>query len=97
VTWPQLVVGGGGIAFLVTGIVYGLVVFRQVKWRQEPGAALAYAGVMFIGALAGGACILVATALRSRLWELTGGIILVASYAGRIVLARWRRRRYPSD
>ena len=82
---------------VVVGIVYGLVVFGQVDWRHEPAAALAYAGIMFMAAIAGGACFLAAAALRSHFWELTGGIILVASYSGRMVLARWLRRRYPND
>ena len=97
VTWPQLLVGGGGIALILVGITYGLVVFGHVDWRQEPPAALGYVGVMFIATIAGGVCFLAAAALRSHFWEVTGGIILVASYAGRMVLARWLRRRYPNE
>jgi hypothetical protein len=78
---------------IVVGIVYGLVILRHVDWRHEPPAALGYAGVMFMAAIAGGACWLAAAALRSHFWEVTGGIILVASYAGRLMLARWLRRR----
>jgi hypothetical protein len=50
---------------------------------------LAYAGIMFTAAIVGGAWLLAAAALRSHFWEVTGGIILVAGYAGRMVLARW--------
>ena len=96
-TGPQLLVGGSGIALVVVGIAFGGVVRRHVDWRHEPAAALAYAGVMCMGLFAGGACFLVAAALGSHLWEVTGGIILVASYAGRMVLARRLRRRYPND
>jgi hypothetical protein len=67
----------------------------HVDWRHEPGAALGYAGVMFVAAIAGGASFLAAAALRSHFWEVTGAIILVASYAGRMMLARWLRRRSP--
>jgi hypothetical protein len=97
VTGPQLLVGGGGIALVGVGVAFGGVVFRHVDWRHEPAAALAYAGVMVTGLFAGGACFLVAGALRSHLWEVTGGIILVASYVARRVLARRLRRQYPID
>ncbi len=97
VTWPQLLVGGGGLALIVAGIAYGLVVLGHVEWRHEPASALSYAGVMVVAAIAGGACWLAAAALRSHFWEVTGGVILVASYAARMVLARWLRRRYPSE
>jgi hypothetical protein len=97
VTWPQLLVGGGGIALIIVGIAYGLVVSGYADWRHEPPAALGYAGVMVMAAIAGGACFLAAAALRSHFWEVTGVIILVASYAGRMVLARWLRRRYPNE
>ena len=50
-----------------------------------------------MAAIAGGACWLAAAALRSHFWEVTGGIILVASYVARMVLGRWLRRRYPTE
>jgi multisubunit Na+/H+ antiporter MnhB subunit len=94
-TWPQLVVGGGGIAVVTVGVIFGVVVFRHVEWRREPPIAIAYAVVMVLGAVVGGACFIVAASLRSHLWEVTGSIIIVASYTAREVLARLLRGRYP--
>jgi multisubunit Na+/H+ antiporter MnhB subunit len=97
VTWPQLLVGGGGIAVVAVGVIFGVVVFRHVQWRREPPIAIAYAVVMVLGAVVGGACFIVAASLRSHFWEVTGSIIIVASYIAREVLARLLRRRYPDE
>ena len=97
VTWPQLLVGGGGIALVAVGVIFGVAVFRHVQWRREPPTAIAYAVVMALGVVVGGACFIAAASLRSHFWELTGSIIIVASYAAREVLARLLRRRYPDE
>jgi hypothetical protein len=70
-----MLVGGGGIALIVVGIAYGLIVFGHVDWHREPPVAVVYAGVMFMAATASGACFVVAATARSH----SGGIILVAS------------------
>jgi O-antigen ligase len=97
VTWLQLLVGGGGVALVAVGVIFGVVVFRHVRWRREPPTAIAYGVVMVLGAVAGGACYIVAASLRSHFWELTGSIVIVASYAAREVLAQLLRRRYPDE
>jgi uncharacterized membrane protein YfcA len=88
VAWPQLLVGGGGIALVAVGVIFGVAVVRHVRWRRERPTAIAYAVVMVLGAVVGGACFIAAASLRSHFWELTGSIIIVASYAAREVLAR---------
>jgi O-antigen ligase len=97
VTWAQLLVGGGGIALVAVGVTFGVAVFGYVQWRREPPTAIAYAVVMVLGVVVGGACFIVAASLRSHFWELTGSIIIVGSYAAREVLARLLRRRYPDE
>jgi O-antigen ligase len=97
VTWPQLLGGGGGIALVAVGVIFGVAVFRHVQRRREPPTAIAYAVVMVLGAVVSGACFIAAASLRSHFWELTGSIIIVASYAAREVLARLLRRRYPDE
>ncbi len=97
VTWPQLLVGGGGIALVAVGFIFGVAVVRHVQWRGEPPTAIAYAVVMVLGVVVGGACFIAAASLRSHFWELAGSIIIVASYAAREVLARLLRRRYPDE
>jgi hypothetical protein len=101
-TWPQVIVGAGGIVLIVAGVVLGLVTVRLVTvrhghWRREPAAAFGYFGVMSLAGIAGGSCFLVAAVLRSHLLELTGGIVLVGSYLGRALLVRWLGRHYRSD
>jgi hypothetical protein len=93
VTWPQLLVGGGGIAFVVVGVIFGVVTFRHVQWDREPPLAVAYVAVSVVGLIASGISFIVAASLRSHFWELAGSITIVASYAARMVLARLLRRR----
>jgi len=95
VTWPQLVVGGGGIAFVVVGVIFGVVTFRHIQWDREPPLAFAYLAVSVVGLIASGVCFIVAASLRLHFWELAGSITIVASYAAGMVLARLLRRRYP--
>lgn len=72
VTWPQMLVGGGGIAFVIVGVTFGVVSFCHLKWDREPPLAVAYLAVSVAGLIASGACFIVAASLRSRLWELAG-------------------------
>ena len=97
VTWPQFLVGGGGIAFVVVGVIFGVVTFRHVQWDREPPLAVAYVAVSVVGLIASGVSFIVAASLRSHFWELAGSITIVASYAARMVLARLLRRRYPDE
>jgi hypothetical protein len=96
VTWPQLLVGGGGIAFVVVGVISGVVLFPHIQWR-EPVAVSVYVLVMSLAAIAGGACFIVAGVFRSHFWELTGAIVLVAGYAVRMMLARSLRRHHSDE
>jgi hypothetical protein len=97
VTWPQLLVGGGGIAFVVVGVIFGVVTFRHVRWDREPPLAVAYLAVSVVGLIASGVCFIVAASSRSHFWELAGSITIVASYVVRMVLARLVRRRYADE
>ena len=97
VVWPQLLVGGGGIALVLVGVISASILIPRVAWRRESPTVRAYFWLMFVGATAAGSSFLVAAALRSHLWELTGGIILCSSFAARTLLARWVRHRYRDD
>jgi hypothetical protein len=94
-TWSQFLVGGGGIAFVVVGVIFGIVTFGHVQWDREPPLAVAYVALSVVGLIASGVCFIVAASLRSHFWELAGSITIVASYAARMVLARLVGRRYP--
>jgi ABC-type amino acid transport system permease subunit len=97
VVWPQLLVGGGGIALVLVGVISAWILVPRVAWRREPPVLRAYFWLLFVGPAAAGSSFLLAAVLRSYLWELTGGIILCSSFAARLVLAQWVRRRYPDD
>jgi len=97
VVWPQLLVGGGGIALVLVGVISAWILIPRLPWRREPPTVSAYFWLMFVGPTAAGSCFLVAAVLRSHLWELTGGIVLVSSFAARTLLARWVRHRYRDD
>jgi hypothetical protein len=94
-TWSQFLVGGGGIAFVVVGVIFGIVTFGHVQWDREPPLAVAYVALSVVGLIASGVCFIVAASLRSHFWELAGSITIVASYAARMVVARFVRGRYP--
>ena len=94
-TWSQFLVGGGGIAFVVVGVIFGIVTFGHVRRDREPPLAVAYVALSVVGLIASGVSFIVAASLRSHFWELAGSITIVASYAARMVLARSVRRRYP--
>jgi hypothetical protein len=95
VTWPQLLVGGGGIAFVLVGIASAVVLVPHIDWRREPPAATAYVCLLFVSPAVAGSCFLIAAVLRLHVWELAGSLALVGSLAARLVLARWLRRRFP--
>jgi membrane protein implicated in regulation of membrane protease activity len=79
---------------VVVGIVSATVLAPHIDWQCEPPAAIAYVCLLFVGPTAAGCCFLVAAVLRSHAWELAGSIILVGSFAARMVLGRWLRRQY---
>ena len=95
VTWPQLLVGGGGIAFVLVGVASAVVLVPHIDWRREPPAAIAQLCLLFVSPTVAGSCFLSAAVLRSHVWEVAGSIALVGGVAARFVLARWLRRRFP--
>jgi hypothetical protein len=90
--WPQLLVGGAGVALVAVGLIGAALLLPHIHWRQEPPAARAWVLLLTRGAITGGFCWIVAAIERSRLWELAGAIVLVAGTAGRTTIALWLRR-----
>ena len=95
-SWPQLLVGGGGILLASVGIAAAVLLLPHVNWRTEPPSALAYLVLMSAAPTAAGLCFVMAAVLRSHAWELAGAIVLVGGFAARMVLARGLRRRPPN-
>lgn len=96
-TWPQLLVGGGGVALVAVGFTGAALLLPHIHWRQEPAAARAWVLLLTGGAIIAGFCWIVAAIERSRLWELVGAIVLVAGTTGRRTIARGLRRGQPDN
>jgi hypothetical protein len=92
-TWPQLVVGGGGILLVCVGVAAAVLLLPHVNWRRESASGLAYLALLSAAPTAAGLCFIVAAVLRSHDWELAGAILLVGGIAVQRALARRFRKR----